>query len=430
MNSRFKLLVVSSSTVLVVLLLLGAAMGKSASPDDAYRHLAVYTEVLSRIKSEYVEEPDIKNVTLGAMNGMLEAIDPFASYLNADQYKQYLRSGEGKKANVGLMLSRRFGYVGVVNAMPGSSAAKAGLTTGDMLEAINGVATRDMPLAYAEMLLAGEPNSTVEISVLRVRKPEPQKITLTRAIQRQPAVTSKLLPGEIGLVQAPSLEGGKVKDVASNFEQLSKQGAKKFILDLRYSGYGKPEDGVELANLFLDKGTITYLQGQKLKRENFNADPDRAPFKNQQLVVLTNRGTAVGAEIAAAALLDNKRVEIVGEKTYGDAAVRRAITMEDGGAVILAVAKYYAPSGKAIQDNPVTPTIMVAETEPVGEDDDESTSPPPATERKDDDAVLKRAVELLTKGKDAASSTANAPAPADGSKVSGPEIPPLVDKKK
>src|SRR5688572_16971785 len=168
MNSRFKLVVVSSSTVLVVLLLLGAAMGRSASPDDAYRHLAVYTEVLSRIKSEYVEEPDIKNVTLGAMNGMLEAIDPFASYLNADQYKQHLRSSDGKKGNVGLMLSRRFGYVGVVNAIPGSSAARAGLTTGDMLEAINGVATRDMPLAYAEMLLAGEPNSSVEVSVLRV----------------------------------------------------------------------------------------------------------------------------------------------------------------------------------------------------------------------------------------------------------------------
>src|SRR5688572_7355007 len=107
MNSRIKLVVVSSSTVLVVLLLLGAAMGRSASPEDAYRHLAVYTEVLSRIKSEYVEEPDIKNVTLGAMNGMLEALDPFASYLSTEQYKQYLKNHDSKKANVGLMLSRK-----------------------------------------------------------------------------------------------------------------------------------------------------------------------------------------------------------------------------------------------------------------------------------------------------------------------------------
>src|SRR5919107_2538698 len=98
MNSRFKFVVVTSSTFLVVLLLLGAVMGRSASPEDAYRHLAVYTEVLSRIKSEYVEEPDIKNVTLGAMNGMLEAIDPFSSYLSAEQYKQYLKSQDAKKA--------------------------------------------------------------------------------------------------------------------------------------------------------------------------------------------------------------------------------------------------------------------------------------------------------------------------------------------
>src|SRR5215207_3507670 len=142
MNSRFKLLVVTSSTCLVVLLLLGAALGRSASPDDAYRHLSVYTEVLSRIKSEYVEEPDIKNVTLGAMNGMLEAIDPFASYLSADQYKQYLKSQDAKKAGVGLVLSRKFGYVGVVNAIPGSAAHRAGLGTGDMLGSIAGVGTR------------------------------------------------------------------------------------------------------------------------------------------------------------------------------------------------------------------------------------------------------------------------------------------------
>ena len=199
MNSRFKLVVVTSSTFLVVLLLLGAVMGQSASPEEPYRQLSVYSEVLSRIKSEYVEEPDIKNVTLGAMNGLLESIDPFASYLSAEQYKQYLKSQDSKKAGVGLVLSRKFGYVGVVNAIPGSSAAKAGLGTGDMLESIGGIATRDMPLAYAEMLLQGDTGTSVDITALRVRKPEPQKITLTRAVTRYPAVTSKLLPDGIGL---------------------------------------------------------------------------------------------------------------------------------------------------------------------------------------------------------------------------------------
>ena len=193
MNSRFKLVVVTSSTFLVVLLLLGAVIGRSASPEEPYRQLSVYSEVLSRIKSEYVEEPDIKNVTLGAMNGLLESIDPFASYLSAEQYKQYLKAQDAKKAGVGLVLSRKFGYVGVVNVMPGSAAARAGLGTGDMLESIGGIATRDMPLAYADLLLQGDPGTSVDITALRVKKPEPQKITLVRAPTRYPAVTSKLL---------------------------------------------------------------------------------------------------------------------------------------------------------------------------------------------------------------------------------------------
>src|SRR5829696_5998505 len=224
MNSRFKLVVVTSSTFLVVLLLLGAVMGQSASPEEPYRQLSVYSEVLSRIKSEYVEEPDIKNVTLGAMNGLLESIDPFASYLSADQYKQYLKSQDAKKAGVGLMLSRKFGYVGVVNSIPGSAAHKAGLGTGDMLESIAGVATRDMPLAYAEMLLQGDAGTSVEITALRVRKPEPQKIVLTRGIVRYPSITSKLLPDAIGLVQIPALDGrARVKELTGHVDGLVKQ---------------------------------------------------------------------------------------------------------------------------------------------------------------------------------------------------------------
>src|SRR3954452_19280618 len=138
MNSRVKFFVVFASTTLAALLLVGAVIGKSASPDGPYHHLAVYTEVLSRIKSEYVEEPDMKSVTLGALNGLLESIDPFASYLNADQYKDYVKNKDAKKADVGLVISKKFGYVGVVGVVPGSPAAKAGFSTGDMLETIKG----------------------------------------------------------------------------------------------------------------------------------------------------------------------------------------------------------------------------------------------------------------------------------------------------
>src|ERR1700730_2317748 len=198
MNSRLKFWVVSSSTCLVLLLLLGAVRGRSANPEDTYRHLAVYTEVLQHIKADYVEEPDMKGVTVGALNGMLESIDPYASYLNADQYKQYLKSKDQHKADIGLVLSKKFGYIGIVDSIPGSPAAKAGLSTPDVIENINGVATRAMPLAYAQLLLQGDAVSTVEVGVLRFRKPEPQKLSLTRAMIEYPAVTAKMLPDQVG----------------------------------------------------------------------------------------------------------------------------------------------------------------------------------------------------------------------------------------
>src|SRR5216684_2161175 len=219
MNRHLKIFVVSASAVLVALLLIGAVRGRSASPDDTYRHLEVYTEVLSRIKSDYVEEPDLKSVTLGAVNGLLESIDPYASYLNADQYKQWMKSKDQHRAGVGLVLSKKFGYVGVVDSIPGSPGAKAGLTTTDVLETINGVATRDMPLAFAQLLLEGDAGTTVEVGVLRLRKPEPQKITLTRAAVQFPAVTAKMEPEQVGLIQAQSLEGSKVKEIAAKVEE-------------------------------------------------------------------------------------------------------------------------------------------------------------------------------------------------------------------
>jgi carboxyl-terminal processing protease len=423
MSSRIKLFVASSSTCLVFVLLFGAMRGKSASPEDTYRHLAVYTEVLSRIKSDYVEEPDMKSVTLGAVNGMLEAIDPYASYMNADQYKQWLKSKDQHKAGIGVVLSKKFGYVGIVDAIPGSPAQKAGLSTTDVLETINGVATRDMPLAYAELLLEGDPGSTVEVGVLRFRKPEPQKLTLTRAVIHYPAVTAKMMPDQIGVIQAESLEDTHVKDIAAKVEDLQKQGAKRLVLDLRHCSTGGPEQGTKLANLFLEKGLITYVEGQKVQRQDINADA-KEDISKLPLVVIVNRGTAGGAEVAAAALLDDKRAEVVGERTYGNAAVRKTITMDDGSAVILSVAKYYSPGGKAIQDTGVTPSVPVQEVEPVALDDDGNpltTEPQPQS---NEDLLLKKAIEVVTKGKGA--DVAAAPVAGKANTPDGRDRNPIV----
>lgn len=414
-----------SSTFLVALLLLGGVVSKGAAAaddrpsahDNVYKHLEVYSEVLSRIKSEYVEEPDMASVTLGAMNGLLEAIDPYASYLNPEQYKEYLKNFDTYRGDLGMVLAKKFGYITVVSVVPGSPAAKAGLTTGDMLESIKGIATRDMPLAYAKLLLRGQPGSTVELSVLR-RKPEPQKLTMTRAAITAPAVESKLMPEAIGYIKIASMGEPQLKEAAAAITELQKQGAKKLVLDLRYSASGDPQEGIELANMFVDKGLLAYTQGQKSPRKNYDADPKK-DLTSLPLIVLTNRGTAAAAEVAAAALQGDKRAQLVGEHTYGDASILRPITMDDGSAIILSVAKYYSPDGKSIQDNGVQPETLVAEAEPLGtdtDDDDGAAAPSPGivgapkTPSKPgqpdaaggtspaDDQILQKALELAKKG--------------------------------
>lgn len=394
MNRRFQLVLVAFSACLVALLLFGAVRGSTVAADSAYTQLKVYSEVLSRIKSDYVDEPDIKGVTLGAINGMLEALDPFASYLNAEQYKQYLREQNSGKAATGVILARRAGYISVVDTVPGSPADKLGLTTGDFLESINNVATRDMPLAFAEILLLGEPGTSVELTVLRLRQSDPQRVVLIRAPITYPAVSSRLITEPdlepTGLIDTVRVDAANVREIAAKIRDLERQGAKRLILDLRRCATGPPEEGIALANLFMDQGLIAYTQGQKLSRQNFSASGSRAVTK-LPLVVLTNRGTAGAAEVAAAALLDAKRAEVVGERTYGNAAVRKAVTMADGSAVILAVAKFYSPSGKAIHETAVTPsTIQLQAVDPPDIDEDSPAAVPAPPPRPSEDLILKK----------------------------------------
>jgi carboxyl-terminal processing protease len=394
-------ILVSSFAVLLFMVVGGLGGVRASSNDGAYRQLQVYSEVLSRVNSEYVEDPNIPKVTDGALHGLLEALDSNSSYLSPREYDDYKSKKSDAKADIGAAVSKRFGYAAVISVVPGGPADKAGIQGSDIFEAIDGHSTREMSLAGIRALLSGQPGSSITVSVVRARRAEPQKVTITRDTVAIPTATEKLMEDGVGYIKADTLTKGKATEIAARMKSLQKQGAKKFVLDLRNNGEGDESEGIATANLFLNHGTITYLQGQKYPREAFTADPSKA-ITNLPVVVLVNRGTAGPAEVVAAAILENARGDVVGDKTFGDGSVQKLIDLPDGSALILSVAKYYSPSGKAIQDVAITPNVLIADTdEDAAAPDEEPDTTAPADENKvkapQTDEQLRKAIEVLKK---------------------------------
>jgi carboxyl-terminal processing protease len=387
MPNRVKALILSFSMMLALFAVAGglnvhAASGKS---DGAYKEIGVYSEVLSRIHSEYVEEPNMTQVTDGALHGLLESLDSNSSYLTPEEYKQYKTHKKAGRGTIGATVSKRFGYADVVSVLPGGPAAKAAIEDGDIIEAINSKSTREISLAEIHEMLNGDPGSTVTLAVVRARRAKPEEIVLTRAVVNVPPASGKVLEATVGYVKPYALEKGAAEGVASKIRDLEREGAKKLVFDLRDVSKGDPQEGVAVANLFLDHGLIAYLAGQKYTRVDYNADPTKAVTR-LPLVVLVNNGTSGAAEIVAAAILDNARGDVLGDKTFGDGSVQKLIEIPDGSALILSVAKYFTPAGKALQDEGVTPNIVVTSENL----EDEG---PPAQPQQDEQ--LQRAVEVL-----------------------------------
>jgi carboxyl-terminal processing protease len=397
---KTKAVVLVSSALVLIFVVVGGMEGVRASNNDgAYRQLEVYSEVLSRVRSEYVEEPNIPAVTDGALHGLLESLDSNSSYLSPEQYKEYKAHKTDGKADIGAAVSKRFGYAAVVAVIPGGPADKAGIASGDIIEAIEGKSTREMSLAEIHNLLSGQSGSNVNVELVRARRSEPQKMTLTREIVSIPPVSDKMMEDGIGYIQVDTFNKGKSQEIANKVKALEKSGAKKLILDLRNCAEGEESEGIATANLFLNHGTITYLQGQKFPREAFNAEPSK-DISSLPMAVLVNKGTAGPAEVVAAAILENARGDVIGDKTFGDGSVQKVMEMPDGAAIILSVAKYYSPSGKAIQDTAVTPNIVVADAsdDAVIDDDSDTPAPPEDTAKPpQQDEQLQKALQVLQK---------------------------------
>ena len=400
MSRVVKFAVVSLSVFIVGYVGLGYVLGQT-SDDRAYRALTVYSEVLQRIQQDYVEEPNLPLVTSGALHGLLESLDPRSSYLSPREYAEYKKKASGARGEIGAVLSKRFGYVVVVSVVHDSPAYKAGLRSGEILEAIAGFTTREMSIGQAESLLLGEPGTPVKVSVVsrRFGTGQSEETEIVRREVTYPAVMADRLEGDIAYIRVPALNAGKAADVRLKLQQFEKQGLRRLVLDLRECAAGDVNEALETARLFVPSGTLAILRGQTMAEQKFAADPAKVVWK-YPLSVLISSGTSGPAEILAAAVAGNAsasgtKVELVGERTFGTASEQKLIPLEDGSALVLTVANYYTPGGKSIPQNGVEPTVEVTSSTDIAELDDSGAPEPTPREAGPTDSVLKKAIEIL-----------------------------------
>jgi carboxyl-terminal processing protease len=402
MPKSLKISLLAVSVVLVLCLFLGVnTRGVSAAGDQsqegAYHQINVYGEVLQHVQNDYVEDPNIPAVTNGALRGLLESLDADSSYLTPADYKTYKEEKAGK-AQVGINVSKRYGYATVVSVVPGSPADRANLNDGDIIEAIGNQDTRDLSLAVIHLLLEGAPGSELDLAVIRPRQAKPQKVVLNRAVITEPGVSETLYDNSSILYLKPYiLDKEHVNAIESKLHGMNKTGTKKVLLDLRDVSAGEDVEATRLANFFLQSGTIATLEGQKFPKQTFTADSSKTIDGSGPMAVLVNRGTAGPAEIVAAAIADNKRGDLVGERTFGEGIQQKTFELPDGGAIILSVAKYASPKGKKFEDDAVTPATQVASNVDLGDDDSDTdnATKAPAVKHTQPDDQLSKALEML-----------------------------------
>ncbi len=401
MSRLTRLIVVSLSLLVFLYVALGYVLGKSGD-DKTYRSLTVYGEVLQHIQQDYVEEPNLQSVTSGALHGLLESLDPQSSYLSpreSAEYKQKLHNGA--RGEIGAALSKRFGYIVVVSVLPESPAEKAGVRSGDILEAIAGFTTREMAVGQAQILLAGNLGTAVKVAVVRRGRAEPHEVELIRAQLVPPHLVVDKVENDIVYLRVPALETGMANEIREKLVQFDRQGIHKLVLDLRDCARGETSEAIATARLFLASGTIATLRGQTVARQEFAADPAKVVWKHP-MTVLISGSTFGAAEVLAAGIGGNRRGDLVGERTFGSASEQKLIPVEDGSALLLTVANYYTSAGKSISEYGVAPTVEVraASGDQVDIGDDEAplitpSEPPASRTFSPDDPVLRKAIELL-----------------------------------
>lgn len=421
MSFRGKLWVLALSGLIAVyavvggLPFVGGLLTTSAQQgvNDPNAQLRIVESVLSHIKNDYVDEPDMEKVRLGALRGLAGGLDPYSSFLTAEQVKTFQNGSLANKAGIGAEFSQISGYLYVISVIKDGPAQKAGIKAGDVIEYIDGKATRDISLYDARLLINGDAGSSVSLRVLRTRE-KPQTIKVTRGPYKVPSADSRTEAGKVGVVKAYSLEDGEADDIRTQVTGLAKQGVQKIILDLRGVAAGKLTEGVAVANLFIREGELAKVIGRDNKVLNtYTADPAKAVFDGS-LVVLIDTGTAGAAEAVASAVLERKRGDVVGEKSFGAGTEQKLFTLRGGDGLYLTVAKWASPAGTPFlgEDRATTgvkPSVEVKRPdtpEPIAvetmideqneqEPQPQATPPPKPAPKAIEDLQLKKALELL-----------------------------------
>ena len=334
----------------------------SAKPDIPLNELRTFSEIFGRIKNNYVEPVEDKELLQNAIRGMLSGLDPHSTYLDLEDFKNLREGTSGEFGGLGIEVTLEDGFVRVVSPIDDTPAAEAGVLAGDLIIRLDKKPVKGMALREAVDMMRGKPGTDLLITILREGEDKPLNITLTRAIIKVKSVKHKTLEPGYGYVRISTFQQRTSEGLNKAIEQLKKDNNDKLsglVLDLRNNPGGLLNAAVDVSDAFITKGLIVYTDGRiPDSKQEFNAKP-RDLLEGAPLVVLVNGGSASASEIVAGALQDHHRAVILGTKTFGKGSVQTVMPLTDKTAVKMTTARYFTPSGRSIQAEGIVPDITI-----------------------------------------------------------------------
>lgn len=338
-------------------------LSASAQTMTSYQELQLFTDVLTIVKRNYVEEVSIKDLIYGAIDGMLLSLDPHSGFMPPEIYQEMKSETQGQFGGLGIEITLRDGVLTVVAPIEDTPAAQAGIEAGDQILKIDGQFTKDMEIMEAVRLMRGEPGTTVTIAVIRETFDKPKEFTLTREVIKVKSVKTSLLDEGFVYVRLAQFQERTSEDLRAALAALHRQnkpGFKGLILDLRNNPGGLLDQAVEVVDLFQSEGMIVFTKGREVEPQmEFKASP-AGTEPDYPMVVLINGGSASASEIVAGALQDHGRAVILGSQSFGKGSVQTIIPLSDDSGLRLTTARYYTPKGTSIQAKGITPDIEVS----------------------------------------------------------------------